>query len=242
MRHDKTTVLIASLFVVAFAVPLALKAQLNFSRQQFARGGFSSSSRPYEYFCHNGWQSTPCSSFSSLSSLSSSSQHIDYFCNGTIQGTPCSTASSFSFSSSSASMQPLPLFSDLSVILDTDHHTVGAGENITYTVKVRNGGKDVLYGAKVFLLRNDMSYIESSAFCVVQDSDSTYVRCTVPVVPAEQSVTFTVTLQAAPHFSCIESTGGRSVLAFVRAPSDSNVDLYPQNNTSNIVNTMPVCQ
>lgn len=149
-------------------------------------------------------------------------------------------SSSSSTSSSSCSVQP-QLFSDLSVILDADKTVVSPGGSVTYTVKVRNSGPDQLPGATVFLLRNDMSVLQSTAFCFVQDSDPTYVRCTVPQVSAGQSTTFTVSMQLPPTFNCIESTGGRPAFAFVRSPAGGNQDLYPQNNTSNILNLLPVC-
>ncbi len=236
------------LLVAAVAIPLAMLAGPIVSKAQFLP--WQPTPRTYEYFCNGTWQSTPCSSRSSSlssstssvrSSTSSSSQAYEYFCNGTWQSTPCSSSSSSS-TSSAVCAQPAPLFSDLSVILDTDQATVGAAQAITYSVKVRNGGTNDMNGATVFLLRNDMTYVQSSTFCFVQASDPTYVRCTVPPVLAGQAATFTVTLKTAPDFTCIDSTGGRSVFAFVRTRAGGNEDLYLQNNTSNIVNTMPACQ
>ncbi len=234
--------------VAAVAIPLAILAGPFVSKAQFLP--WQPAPARFEYFCNGTWQNTPCSSISSSRTSStsssrsstSSSRPYEYFCNGTWQSTPCSSSlSSSSLTGSGSCPVPVTLFSDLSVILDTDQATVGAAQTVTYSVKVRNGGTNDVDGATVFLLRNDMTYMQSSAFCFVQATDPTYVRCTVPPVLAGQAATFTVTLQTAPDFTCIDSTGGRSVFAFVRARAGGNEDLYPQNNTSNIVNTMPRC-
>lgn len=157
------------------------------------------------------------------------------------QGYYSSPRSSYGVSSPSPTPEPATMYSDLSVILDTDAHTVAAGSEVTYYLKVTNSGSDDLPGATVLLLKNDMTYQESSVFCYVQNSDTTYIRCTVPPLAAGASTTITVTAQLPTNFTCINSTGGRSAFAFVRAPSGGNIDLYPQNNTSNIVNILPVC-
>lgn len=215
MKHYKLPMLVAATAAAVLAVPLLLQAQLW-----------------YYYPPSDGYSG-------------SSSSRTDVAC---LYPNRCRSSSSSSWTSSastsSACSDPEPVLTDLSVILDTDQQTVGAGQDISYSVKVRNGGTDDSKGITVFLLRNDMDYVESSVFCFVT-ADPGYVTCTVPPLPAGQSTTFSVTMRASPGFNCIESSVGRSVFAFVRAPlapTGGTIDLYPQNNTSNIVNTLPVCE
>ncbi len=244
-RHVQILMVALAISATANVLPFMARAQLTFpwsSPPPIAPAGNN------EYWCNGRPQPTPCSSASSSrvsSALSSSrsssisSSGWEYWCNGHPQPTPCSSSSSSRssvISSACTSSAPPPAI-DLSVLLDSEQPRVSPGQNVTYTVKVRNGSQDTAKDVSVWMLRNDMTFVESSVYCLVQASDPTYVRCNVPTVPAGQSITFTVTMQTAPDFTCIDSTGGRSVFAFVRTLND----YYPQNDTSNIVNTMPTC-
>ena len=128
----------------------------------------------------------------------------------------------------------------MSVILDASQYTAKPDSDVAFTIAVKNAGPQDSPARTVMLTLNDMRYIGSSVFCFVQTTDTTYLRCTTPPIAKNSTLIIKVVLHVPASFTCIDSTGGRSTFAFIRNKAEV-LDLYPQNDTSNTVNTLPYC-
>ncbi len=189
---------------------------------------------------------------SSTSFVSSSSSSMGYCCTGDYcyQSVGCtqtlpqclSACGSFSsvsssFSSASSVSTSAPAIVDLSATLESNLTRVAANGLIVFIVKVKNVGTVATNGV-FHLLRSDFTFVSATGgTCSVPLNDSTYIACSSNTIPANGVGTVALTLRAASNFTCANSRNyGRSTFAFVRSS-----DLFSQNDTTNIVNTLPAC-